>query len=1129
MKKLQLTLLALLSIASTQAQTILSEDFETGNTGSSPRPVAVGEGWTTIDSYKGSKTNYTWHNYYSDPESQSGPTISGACCASCDAPISTNPTDGSGPREEILLSPELNLDNTYQLQFTWKVSPMNAMDYSRYDFQVRVVTDGNLQSAETIFSIQNEQMLRESGVGVFPINTWDPHTSKVDLSDWQGEKVQLAFVYKMFTESANVLWLDDICVSQFTPAKGPIATVSMDRYDFKDIYLGEKKYSEVITLTNTGKDGLTVTGTEFPQGIGVNADLGQINLKTYQSVNFQLTYTASMTSPASGNAIIHTTGGDVNIAFSAQKQLLPEGCQLETFEKYFPPAGWRNNGWSWTTTAIEGDHSAYTGGSFTATTLRSPRLDLSEGGQLTFTYYNLYNGDYAPEYDIELQVSYDGGDNWTTKWISDYQNGLNQLLTETVDLGIGSDESYVRWYYPAVESDDEGAFDFSYFTLDRVVLPHVYGADGVPLNATVIAPANGATEIYPKDVVLQWAPAQFATGYRIYVGTNVEANDLVDGVDVGEALTYTIPVCDYETTYRWKVVGYNQMGASMTASTWRFTTQKDASVLEFPYEENFDECATTKDVPTGWLSTTTAEWENRRWEPLATSKAYGGKGASMYTMWLSAGKSSTITSPEFRLPADGEGMSISFVWGDNHPVDLIIDESGLLKKENVEGGNGYSDVTFEIFSDGAWKQAAYLSENYNSDGDTKYWRNETVDLSDYAGKTVQFRWTNNSYGGQHRGAGLDNIVINGNVGARIAFNKNGWSAGKVNYKKGVNSGNQFSLINTGKDAQKVKSVTFATDNFESSIAAGDVIAAGEGISFNLTFWAKDAAKVVTDEMTIEFESGLTATFPVEGEGLQSDTYYYAFEPNPLDMLWENDFTMIDADNAASYSFSAYWIHYSKDGQKSAFSAEDDDMETGMYGIMSPVSGTHALLAASPTESTGRSADNWIVWKKMTAGNNAKFDFYARNWESAESVLPSPPHRVSVLVSKTGNTKTSDFTAVMSETEMPYLSGHAWNHYEVDLSAYAGEEIYVAVRHTTVGSSNVAFFDDFTFADFNDGTQSIDAARIDVGSNALVEVYGLNGLKLTEGRGNATLQTLDHGLYVIKVTDGNSAKTLRIVK
>ncbi|MBR1934370.1 MAG: choice-of-anchor J domain-containing protein [Prevotella sp.] len=1119
MRKFYLTITALFSLLATgvQAQTILEEDFETGTTQSAKSPLAKGEGWTTVNSYSGANYSYNWFNYYSDPESAGGPTISGGHCAACDGPITSSGTvDGAGPREEILLSPELDLNDTYQLQFSWKVSPMNAMDNSRYDLQVRVVEDGNLQGAETVFSIQNEQMLRESGVSTFPIGTWELHTSKIDLSDWKGQKVKLAFVYKMLTDIANIVWLDDITVKKFTPATGPVAQVSLDRFDFKDVYIGEKFYTDVITLTNTGKNGLKITGMDLPQGIETTLDASKVELKTYEAVDFQLSYSASMTTPAQGNAVIHTTGGDITIAFSATKQLVPEGYQLETFNDYFPPAGWRNTGWGQTARAIEGDGSAYCSGSFSDCYLRSPRLDLSDGGKLIFTYYDEFDEDDGPYNDMQLQVSYDGGDSWTTKWIRDWETEVNQLITVTVDLGMGSEESYVRWVYPQVESDDDGAYPHSNFTLDRVLLPNVYGADGLPLNATIISPANNATNVYPRDIVLQWGPAQFAAGYKVYVGSDANVSNLVEGYDVGNALTYTIPVADYETTYRWKIVAYNAKGNSVTASTWRFTTQKDASVLEFPYTENFDEGI----IPDGWLSTTTAEWNNRRWEPNQIS-AYGGKGYSLYTTWMYAGNSSTLLSPEFALPAGGEGMSISFDWGDEHPRSLLIDETGLLKKQNVEGGNGASDVVFEILADGEWKQASYLSEKYNADGDTKYWRHEKIDLTEYAGKRVQFRWVNHSYSGAHNGASLDNVVIDGNVADYVEFNRQGWDAGQVNYDKGATSGEQFTMINRGKNNLKVKAVTFATDNFASSIAAGQEIATGEGITFSLQFYAKDVVKQVTDEMTVEFESGYKATFPVSGEGLPADVLYYGFEDNALEYQWKEDFTQIDVDKKSTYESNYYQTIIENDGGKYAFTW----VTNNNVSMLAAHSGSHTICAAAPADNTA--ADDWLISKQLTPAEGATFDFYARNLGTENSVFigDNDLHRVSVLVSETGNSSTSDFKVLMRETEMPYLKENEWNHYTVDLSPYAGKNIYVALRHTTVSANWLAFFDDLTFTHVGPADASgIEAVSLN--GDTQLTVYTLDGVQVASGRGQQVLQQLGKGLYVVKTADGQALRVAR---
>lgn len=1126
MKKVYLTFLTLIALATAtvQAQTILEEDFETGATKSQSTPLTRGDGWTTINKYSGTNYRFNWFNYYSDPESQSGSTISGAGCAACDGPTGGNMPDGMGPREEILLSPELDLNDTYQLQFTWKVGPMNNRDNSRYDLQVRVVTDNNIESAETVFSIQDANMLRESGVTEFPIDSWSPHTSKIDLSDWKGEKVKLAFVYKMHTTISNIAWIDDITVKKFTAPTGPVATVNLERYDFKNIYIGEKRYSEVITLTNTGKNILKVTGFDFPNGVSTNLNADAVSLRTYESVSFQLIYEASMTSAASGNAIIHTNGGDVKIAVSASKQLVPEGYQLETFNAYFPPAGWKNNGWTATKVAIEGDQSAYCGGNFSNSYITSPRLDLSDGGVLKFTYYNQYDGESAPEYDIEVQVSYDGGGNWETKWTSDYQNDLNKLLTAEVNLGIGSDDSYVRWFYPAIESDDEGAFDHSNFTLDGVLLPNVYGADGVPGKVTMISPANNATGVYPKNIKLEWGPAQFAKGYKVYVGSNSEMNNLVDGADVLTNLSITIPQADYETTYKWKVVPYNDKGVCSTSSTWRFTTQPDASVMNFPWSENFDECTKENPIPNGWLSTTTITdsyptWTNRRWEPLNTNKAYGGKGVSMYTMWLYGGYSSTLTSPEFNLPSEGKAMSISFVWGDNHPASLIIDETGLQKKQNVAGGNGYSDVVFEIYADGEWHQAAYLSENYIEDTDNKYWRNETVDLTAYAGKKVQFRWVNNAYSSAHKGAALDNIVIDGVVEDGVVFNKDGWNAGKVNYKKATNSGNLLTLVNNGKNNQKVSGVSFQSNSFQSSIAVGQEIAAGDGINFDITFTANEASKIVNDEMTIEFESGYKATFPVVGEGLAEDVLYYGFEKNPLDYEWTNDFTTIDVDGSVNYRSNYYLTTIENDGGRYAFTQAIHNNPN-----LTAHSGVGTLAACAPDNNSA--ANDWLISKQMMINEGATLDFYARNLSTSNSVFvgDNDLHSVEVLVSETDNTKTSNFKTVMNSTEMSYLGENEWHHFNVDLSAYTGKNVYVAVRHTTVNANWLSFFDDFTFShvgapDFS-AIKSISATN----ANADVVVYNVNGVQVAKGSANQVMKQLGKGMYVVKTADGQVVKT-----
>lgn len=1122
MKLLISTVLAMTSVMGLSAQTILSEDFETGNTGDKPTPVTVGQGWQVVNGYKGDVSRYNWYNYYAKAESDNGPTINGDCCAAVEAPFTYDASkpDGYGPREEILLSPELDLNDTYQLGFTFRVSPMNSSEKSRYDLQVRVVTDNNLAGAETIFSIQNEKMLRESGISVFPIPDWNKYSAQVDLSDFKGEKVKLAFVYKMMGETANVLWLDDISVSKYTPATTPVASVTTDRYDYGSLYIGEKKYTDVITLTNKGTDGLKITSVDLPAGVALSIDPATVNLDRYKSVSFQLSYTASLQSPASANAVLHTTGGDVTIALKASKQFVPAGSTLVTFEGYFPPAGWNNNGWMAIGKALEGDQSAYCDGNFSASSLRSPRLDLTDGGDVTFTYFNYFDDDeYAlPEYNIVLQLSDDGGDNWITMWATPDEN-LNEVLDVTVNLPAKGDNCYLRWYYPRVETDDEGAFAHSSFYLDRVLLPNVYGADGVPMDTKVLTPANNATDIYPRDIKLSWTPAQFAKGYKLYVGSNTAGNDLIDGLDLGDVLTYTLPSAAYETTYRWKVVAYNDKGSCQTASTWKFTTQPDASVSTYPYEENFE----GNTLPAGWNNVPSTNY-NRTWSinSYFPYKNDGKEYGALCTIWLQNGDSNAVMSPEFSLPAN-RPASISFVWGDTHPRDLVVDPMGTVQKQNVEPNNGKSQQFFEILVDNEWITLSTLSEN-PFDDDHKYWINEKIDLSAYAGKKVMFRWRHVSYSSNDNGGSLTHIMVTENEGQRALFNKSEYAAGKVNYNKAVNSGDVFSIINDGTEALTVKSATFAGDNFETSIAAGDHIAIGSTLPFNITFKALDSNGSVNDVLTVEYEGGYKMTLPVRGIALPEGTYYYSFEPNDLDYDWEQDFSQIDVDKAANYDISSYWVHYSAGGMKGAFSCESDSKEDGMYGMMKPVSGMYALVAASP-QST--SADNWLISKKMKATAASQFEFYARNWDCTTSVLPESNHHVEVLVSEAGNTDTKDFVSVMRDTEIPLVDEGEWNHYAVDLSSYAGKNIYVALRHTTVGPSNLAFFDDLRFSNFDTdltGVEEIGAAD-GIAADADVTVYSLDGVTVAAGKAGDVLPALAKGLYIVR-TDSAAFRIMK---
>ena len=329
-----------------------------------------------------------------------------------------------------------------------------------------------------------------------------------------------------------------------------------------------------------------------------------------------------------------------------------------------------------------------------------------------------------------------------------------------------------------------------------------------------------------------------------------------------DALSYTLPTADYETTYYWKVVPYNDKGESKESKEWHFTTQKDASTAAYPYTQDFGSCG--KKLPDGWLSENTSSYGTSRNRGVLDTK--GNPTPCLYSMWLSPGETATVTTPEFKLPA-GKEMAITFDWVDHHPVDAITDKLGTAKK--VNSTSAPTKVSFQVYADGAWKELSTLSQGLDEDTTPIYWINEKFDLSAYAGKIVKFRWVHHSFSGDDSGCGLDNVVIEEKVGDKAIFNKSGWNAGKVNYGKAVASGNKFTLINKGERTLKVKSVSFGTANFTASLAADDEVAPREAKEFSLQFNANDAASTVSDVMTVTFESGYSVAFPWRERLLQA--------------------------------------------------------------------------------------------------------------------------------------------------------------------------------------------------------------------------------------------------------------------
>ena len=1001
----------------------------------------------------------------------------------------TNYTEGAITTDDwqVLYTPTVSLDGDYKLTFAWYVSPM-CRD-GKYKLQVYACEDGQSWSQGTLlFDCLDKDMLRECGVPesqhgsyyLFDGWTWLPTT--ISLANLNGKSVKIAFVYQPLNYSVNILDFDNVKIEQFDAPTGPKAALSTYEYDFGNVYPGSHLYSDLITMTNVGTDGLTISSFETPAGFGINfgnVDLDDISLKVNEKLNFQLVYEPTLTTPASGSIVIHTSGGDVTIAVKATKQAIPAGGCFEGFEgPSFPPAGWSALKWKSSSVGIEGQHSAITNAYYTEENyLMTPRIDASSApATITFTYMDVYGGeeDYGADTEVRLLFSSDGGNTWELVDTYNYEDEYDVLIQKSYSRSPNSDNCYWKWEWELTEYDSEFGANASSYYLDSVVLSRLYGSDNTPELSAPVFPADQAVEVFNRGVVLQWKAAQFATGYKLNV-RNAEGTIVDTSLDAN-TLSYELPTLEYNHTYIWTVTPFNAKGDAEDVISWSFTTIQDPTVSTYPYTNGFEEFPNT-----GWNVTQTGKtaWTDNSTEPydgLYSAYAYG-RGDNEVTY---------LETPDFVLPAD-EPMIATFYWGDDVPVDLIKDPTGTATN-TTSASDGISDGTFEIYVDGEWHQLLLLS-----DKDNKYWIRERIDLAEYAGKTVAFRWGYKVYNYMHSsGVGLDNFAVTSSAPVKLSFSQEAYDFDKINYGSSVATDAEFTVFNDGTDTAEIASATFANGNFSTSLKAGDKIESGKALAFNIAFAAGDTADELNDQLTVTTTSGHSATMDVHAIAMPDDVIFFGLEWDENGSYNPAGLYLIDQDNKNPIYLS--FVDYPHKGEKIAFMVID--YTANDWPIPYPNTGKKSLVTFGLDGATSK---DWVVGPAMTATENSSFEFYGRNYESKDALgggeVFGPGTAYVMVTTDVNNPSNLDAYTEVAHYTFPFLFDYQYTRYEADLSAYAGQRVRVGIRLESTDGLGY-FLDDLQYNHFTDADFSgIADIAVDNDANAPVEYFNLQGVRV----------------------------------
>ena len=237
----------------------------------------------------------------------------------------------------------------------------------------------------------------------------------------------------------------------------------------------------------------------------------------------------------------------------------------------------------------------------------------------------------------------------------------------------------------------------------------------------------------------------------------------------------------------------------------------------------------------------------------------------------------------------------------------------------------------------------------------------------------------------------------------------------------------------------------ATTDISVTIVNNGTAAFTDPIKLNLTTIPSDLKYVtlVDSETTIPAlgvgEAG-TGTFTIETkepkDGYKFDFFLetYSEYTKPTNYVYEfnNDMQGWTSFNASSNNnISKPWWHSS---EAVSFGKEAKDSHSGNGHLMSN--------ASLMTTFYNYPINNYLVSPvKVKVTENSSVSFYAR----AHNKQYYQEH-FGLAVSTAGNTSANDFTLLQEWVITDKATSTEWKQYTVDLSAYAGQEIYVAIRH-----------------------------------------------------------------------------------
>lgn len=267
-----------------------------------------------------------------------------------------------------------------------------------------------------------------------------------------------------------------------------------------------------------------------------------------------------------------------------------------------------------------------------------------------------------------------------------------------------------------------------------------------------------------------------------------------------------------------------------------------------------------------------------------------------------------------------------------------------------------------------------------------------------------------------------------------------------------------------------------------------------------------------------------------------DNNYLTFEEIPVGNtypknLYPYSWTSVNRDNGTVYGSLT---NYGVSGNNMSFVVYSKSATSPSHLNVAPKSGDKCALAM--TNASGGTNNDWLISPKIQLGTNSSFEAYVKSLTANYGL-----EKYKIMISTT-NTEEASFTMLGSVSTAPVN----WTKITRDLSAYDGQEVYIALVY--VGYDNFIFFaDDIKITTTPTAIETnnlelearifpnpandvininyVEGAKIQIFNNIGQEVYSLAN---ANEYNQIDMSAHQAGSYVVRVTKGDKTNNYKMI-